>query len=538
MKNIFIVSFIVSAIIFSSCETDVLDKGPLDVVDETLVWTDPATAELYLNDLYNYLTSYNIWDNLDNMSDLTDGGHSWLGCYTYNFGEVSSSTDPYSKWSYYTQIRKVNNLLDHQDQLTGAEADINRVIGQATFLRAYFYFYLVRSYGGVPLIKKAQTLSDDLFVSRNSYEECVAFIADEMDAAAELLPEQWDDASTGRPTKGAALAVKARMLLYAASPLNNPGNDMGRWQKAADAAKAVIDLGVYDLYPDYADLFLNDNNQEVIFDVQWAFPYRFTGDPAEICSAEFAINPQGVNGAWGMNRPTQGFVDMFEMANGKAITDPSSDYDPQNPYEERDPRFYASIFYNGVLWRDDTVQTFINGKNGPGVSDLYETGSTMTGYYCRKFTDPSIPCVYLVDQIKANWILFRYAEVLLNYAEAQIALGNENEARTYINMVRDRAGMPPTTATGADLIALYRNERTVELGMEEQRYFDIRRWKIAEDILNQPVHKMTVIKNGDESFTYEVEEMGPRSFPERMYWQPIPIDEIRKNPNLVQNPGY
>ena len=134
--------------------------------------------------------------------------------------------------------------------------------------------------------------------------------------------------------------------------------------------------------------------------------------------------------------------------------------------------------------------------------------------------------------------MFRYAEVLLNYAEAQIALGNENEARTYINMVRDRAGMPPTTATGADLITLYRNERTVELGMEEQRYFDIRRWKIAEDILNQPVHKMTVIKNGDESFTYEVEEMGPRSFPERMYWQPIPIDEIRKNPNLVQNPGY
>ena len=329
MKNIFIISFIVSSMVFSSCETDVLDKGPLDVVDESLVWTDPATAELYLNDLYNYLTSYNIWDNLDNMSDLTDGGHSWLGCYTYNFGEVSSSTDPFSKWSYYTQIRKVNNVLDHKDQLKGEEADINRVLGQAIFLRAYFYFYLVRAYGGVPLIEKAQTLADNLFLSRNSYEECVAFIADEMDAAAELLPEQWEDASTGRPTKGAALAVKARLLLYAASPLNNPGNDMAKWQKASDAAKAVIDLGVYDLYPDYAAMFRVDNNQEVIFDVQWAYPYRFTGDPAEICSAEFAINPQGLNGAWGMNRPTQNFVDMFDMADGKSISDPSSDYDPR-----------------------------------------------------------------------------------------------------------------------------------------------------------------------------------------------------------------
>lgn len=537
MKNIFILSCIAAAFIFSGCEKDVLDKGPLDVIDETLVWTDPATAELYINDLYNYLSGYNIWDNLDNMSDLTDGGHSWLGCYTYNFGEVSSSYDPFSKWSYYSQIRKVNNLLDHKDMLTGEEDEINRVLGQAIFLRAYFYFYLVRAYGGVPLITKAQGLDDNLSVSRNSYEECVAFIADEMDAAANVLPEQWDAVDVGRPTKGAALAVKARMLLYAASALNNPGNDMAKWQAASDAAKAVIDLNIYSLYPDYGSLFLDDNNQEVIFDVQWAYPYRITGDPAEIVSAEFIINPQGLNGAFGMNRPTQEYVDMFEMENGRSIADPLSGYDPENPYEGRDPRFYASIFYNGVPWRGDVVETFIDGKHGPGEADLYETGSTMTGYYCRKFTDPSVPCVYLVDQIKANWILIRYAEVLLNYAEAQIALGNEEEARTYINIVRDRVGMPHTSATGADLVDLYRNERTVELGMEEQRYFDIRRWKIAEEVLNRPVHKMTIVKN-DDSFTYEVEEMAPRSFPQRMYWQPIPIDEIRKNANLQQNPGY
>lgn len=538
MKSKIIISIFTLLFAFSACEKEVLDKGPLDVVDETLVWTDPATAELYLNDLYNYFSSYNIWDNLDNMSDLTDGGHSWLGCYTYNFGEVSASSDPYSKWGYYTQIRRVNNLLDHKDQLTGDEDMINRVLGQAIFLRAYFYFYLVRAYGGVPLITHAQTLDEEVAVSRNSYEECVAFIASEMDKAADLLPLEWDGPNVGRATKGSALAVKARMLLYAASPLTNPGNDLGKWQAAADAAKAVIDLGVYDLYPEYDRLFLDDNNQEVIFDVQWAYPYRITGDPAEIVSAEFIINPQGLNGAFGMNRPTQEYVDMFEMENGKPIGDPSSGYDPESPYEGRDPRFYASIFFNGVPWREDTVQTFIDGKHGPGVADLYETSSTMTGYYCRKFTDPSIPCVYLVDQIKANWILIRYAEMLLNFAEAQIALGNEEEARTYINLVRERAGMPPTEATGEELLKLYRNERTVELGMEEHRYFDIRRWKIAEEVLNSPVHKMTIVREDNGTFSYEVEEMAPRSFPERMYWQPIPIDEMRKNKNLVQNPGY
>lgn len=538
MKNKFIGTILTLTVIFSSCEQDVLDKGPLDVVDENLVWTDPATAELYVNDLYNYLASQWIWDNMDNMSDLTDGGHSWLSCYTYNYGEVSSSSDPYSKWGYYTQIRRVNNLLDHADELVGDEALIQRVLGQAIFLRAYFYFYLVRAYGGVPLITHAQTLDEDLAVSRNSYDECVAFIADQMDQAAELLPAQWDGNDIGRPTQGTALAVKARMLLYAASPLNNPANDLAKWQAASDAAKAVIDLGVYDLYPEYDQLFLDDNNQEVIFDIQWAYPFRITGDPAEIIGAEFIINPQGLNGAFGMNRPTQEYVDMFEMANGKAINDPTSGYDEDSPYEGRDPRFYASIFYNGVFWRDEIIETFNDGKHGPGAADLYETGSTMTGYYCRKFTDPSIPCVYLVDQIQANWILIRYAEVLLNYAEAQIALGNEEEARTYINLVRDRSGMPPSSASGDALADLYRNERTVELGMEEHRYFDIRRWKIAEDVLNGFVHKMTVTKNDDESFSYEVEEMAPRSFPERMYWQPIPIDEIRKNPNLEQNPGY
>jgi hypothetical protein len=547
------------SVLFSACEKNVLNKRPLDVVDENTVWTDPTVAQLYVNDLYNYLsTSSNFWDNLDNMSDLTEGGHSWLACYTYNYGEVTADNDPYGKWSYYGPIRKANVLLDHSDQLTGDTALAKTVIGETLFLRAYFYFLLVRSYGGVPIIAHAQDLTDSLSVARNTYAECVQFISDQCDLAANLLPTTWDASNIGRATKGAALALKARLLLYAASDWHNPqknsgvvagfahpellgytnGDPTARWQAAAKAAKAVIDLGVYSLYPDYANLFLDDNNQEVIFDEQWAYPYRINGDPAEIIGTEYVLNPQGLNGAFGMDRPTQEYVDMFEMANGKSITDHSSGYDREHPYVGRDPRFYASIFYNGVLWRDDTVQTYDNGKNGPGIADLYETGSSMTGYYCRKFCDPSIPCVYLVDKVKANWILFRYAEVLLNYAECQIELGHDAEARTYINKVRDRVNMPPITASGEELVKEYRDERAVELGMEEQRYFDVRRWLIAEQVLGQPVHKMHITKNSDGSFDYKVQQMERRSFPKRMYWQPVPLDEIRKNKNLVQNPGY
>ena len=429
-------------------------------------------------------------------------------------------------------------MLDNSSKLTGDTALARVVIGQAVFLRAYYYFYLVRAYGGVPLITKAQSLTDSLSVARSTFDECIEFIADEMDKAATMLPDIWEGANVGRATRGAALGLKSRALLYAASELNNPTHDVAKWQRAADAAKEVIDLGTYGLYPDYAQLFLDDNNAEVMFDVQWAYPYRINGDPAEIIGSEFVINPQGINGAFGMNRPTQEYVDMFEMANGKSITDPTSGYDPDDPYVDRDPRFYASIFYNGVDWRNQKVETFDGGNHGPGEFDIYETSSTMTGYYSRKFTDPSIPVVYLVDEVKANWILMRYAEILLNYAETQIELGNEGEARTYIDLVRDRSGMPTVSASGNELVALYRNERAIELGQEEHRYYDVRRWKIAEETLGHPVHKMNVIKTGDDSFTYEVEEMEERVFDPRMYWQPIPIDEIRKNSKLVQNPGY
>ena len=238
---------IIAGLVFSSCEKNVLDKKPLDVIDEEKMWSDPTVAQLYVNGLYSNLSWQNIWENMDNVSDLTEGGHTWLPCYTYYFGQVTSDNDPFSRWGYYSQIRDLNVLLDNAHKLNDTELKTT-VVGEAIFLRAYYYFYLVRAYGGVPLIKTAQNLSDSLSVPRNSFEECVEFIAAEMDRAAEMLPDVWEGANIGRATKGAALALKAKVLLYAASPLNNPSNDQSKWQQAATASKAVIDLGVYSLY--------------------------------------------------------------------------------------------------------------------------------------------------------------------------------------------------------------------------------------------------------------------------------------------------
>ena len=466
MKNKYIFLFIFAMFIFSSCEKDVLDKGPLDSIDENLVWTDPSLAQLFVNDLYNSIPG-GLWREVDDASDVSEAAHSWLEAIFYNIGDVTPSNSPFECWGLYTPIRSANTFLKNMaPSETNADA-FNSIKGEAIFLRAYFYAELVRFYGDVPIITEPQELTDSLSVSRNTYDECITFISDEMDKAAELLPLSFEGDMVGHATKGAALALKARMLLYAASPLNNPSNDQAKWQKAADACKAVIDLGVYSLYDKgYTELFLDDNNQEVIFDIQFGYPYRTSG-------YEYRSNPTGLSGAYGMTRPTQDFIDMYEMANGKPITDPTSGYDPNNPYAERDPRFYASILYNGVDWRGGPVETFVNGKYGPNGISTYGTDATMTGYYLRKFMDQTKPCAYTNDQGQANWILIRYAEVLLNYAETQIELGNEDEARTYINMVRERVGMPATTATGADLMNLYRNERTVELAFEEHRFFDV-----------------------------------------------------------------
>ncbi len=533
MKYYKLTFLIIISILFFSCEKNVLDKNPLGEIDENLVWKDINLATLYVNNMYLGLPG-GIQRNLDCATEIGEQGHNWMDTQPFNAGDISSSEEPLQDEWYtcYTQIRNANTFLQKYTTLAGDQNAIDVLKGQVLFLRAYYYCELVNLFGGVPIITKPQSLTDSLFILRSSYDDCVAFITADLDEAASLLPVEWDGGNIGRATQGAALALKSRILLYAASPLHNPGNEASRWQKAADAAKAVIDLGVYSLYPDYYQLFHIDNNQEVIFDIQYAYPTRTQG-------AEYWLNPQGLQGAFGASRPTQEMIDYYEMSNGKAITDAGSGYDPDNPYEGRDPRFYKSILYNNAPWRGGVVETFTDGANGPGQFDQYATGIAMTGYYSRKFINENNP-VGGTDKANENWILIRYAEILLNYAEAEISLSNNAEAITYINMVRERAGMPdlPASISGNDLMNRCRNERTVELSFEELHFFDIRRWETAEALLGIPVHKMDITKEANNTFSYEVKEMEERSWRNALYYLPIPQGEIDKNPNLQQNPGY
>jgi len=533
MKTYKIIFLFLITVSLLSCQKDVLNKQPLEEISNDLVWKDIKLANLFLNDVYLGLPG-GLGRDLDCSTELGDDGHEWAAAQSWNKGDVNPFNDSFDAWgSAYSQIRKTNLVLENFETIQGDQTARDQLKGQAYFLRAYFYAELANFYGGVPIIDKAQQLGDSLSVSRNTYDECIAFIIDDLNKAAELLPESWDGSDVGRATKGAALALKSRELLFAASPLHNSSNDAAKWQAAADAAKAVIDLGIYDLYPDYYKLFHVDNNQEVIFDIQYAYPTRTQ-------NIEYRTNPQGFGGSYGMTRPSEDLVECYEMTNGKSISDPASGYNLQDPYIGRDPRFYASILFNGAQWRGKTMETFVDGLSGPGIQDQYATSTSMTGYYSRKFISESNINAYTFDKSNENWILMRYAEVLLNYAEAELNLGHEAEAKIYINMIRARVGMPaiPDSETGASLMARYRNERKIELSFEEIHFFDVRRWMIAPEVVGSPIHKMHIVKNDDGSFTYDVQEMEERAWRDAFYYLPIPGDEIQKNKNLVQNPNW
>lgn len=526
---------VVSLSVFSAaCKKNVLDKGPLDVLTEENVWTDVNLGSAYINQIYAALPG-GIERDLDGATEIEDGNKD--ATHVYAAGEATPFNSPFSdSWNTsYAVIARINKFLENFNPPAADEEAAKVLRGEALFLRAFFYRELNDLFGGVPIVDKVQSLDDDLSVKRSTYEETMDFILKDLDEAASLLPDP-ADVTVGRAHRAAALALKSRILLYAASPLHNPDNDMDKWQKAADAAKAVIDGGFgYSLYPDYNQLFLVDNNEEVIFDIQYQFPYRTT-------SNDYTLNPQGLNGAFGNSRPTENLVDRYEMSNGKKITDPGSGYDLQNPYVNRDERFYGTVLYNGVEWRGVTVETFYDGAFGPGVNDTYSTAAHMTGYYLRKFlsqNEETNPIIFQDNRADQNWILIRYGEILLNYAEAEFQLGNEDEARTYINRIRERAHQPdlPSSLSGTDLWERYVNERTIELAFEEHHYFDIRRWKTAPQLHVGPIYKME-IENDNGNFIYSIGEMEQRVWYDAYYYLPIPQEEIDKNPNLEQNEGY
>ncbi|HZF63360.1 MAG TPA: RagB/SusD family nutrient uptake outer membrane protein [Chitinophagaceae bacterium] len=538
----------------ASCKKDLLDKLPADRLSDNIVWTDPNAAEQFINGIYGQIISgfdrpESEWGSgtylLDGASDDGDVTFEWSESQALHLGAYNPSNSPLApQWSnFYAQVRRTNLALANLDRVEGNDDKKLRLKGEAYFLRAYTYHDLLRFYGskqagnegGIPLLATPLTPSDDFQIPRSSYDESVNFIIKDLDSAAAILPGV-GGIEAGRASKGAALALKSRVLLYAE-----------RWAEAAAAAKEVMELTPgYMLFPDYETLFLTENNSEIIFAKKFTAPVRVHGmgfSWAGYTAGNFGFEtvnlPAGSFGGWGGTTPTQNLVDAYEMKDGKSITQ-SPLYSDNDPYRDRDPRFYATVLYNGSVFGGKTVETFEGGANSKSVSD----DASNTGYYIRKYLNPSMEKMTQLypNTSDQDWIYIRYAEVLLNYAEAQNeAVGPDATVYDAINQVRSRPSVnqPPLQAglSQADMRMQIRNERRVELSFEEHRYFDIRRWGIAKDVLNGPMYGMKITQNGN-AFTYERIVFEERVFLDKMVVLPIPQSEIDKNPAAKQIAGW
>lgn len=568
-----------------SCD-NVMDVQPLDQISESALWEDGALMEAYVNDIYRGIEHGYLAVRLSSGVDETKHTHGWddapvrqsiLTPDNLGFFRTSwANWFPHYRWDdLYKRIRDTNVFLEKVENANADAALKNRLKGEVLFLRGYFYHNLMKLYGGVPLVTESYGLNDDFKVARASFEETINQIVSDLDAAAGLLPLV--QSQDGRATKGAALALKARILLYAASDLyaRHPsgmpetgytgGSQQDRWRAAKAAAQAVMDLGVYQLYKgepapgdstakNYADIFLTPGNSEIILARHFLRTY-----PVEWFEGNIGLftGPNGYHN-WGGDTPTQQQVDAYEMADGSKF-DWNNSVHAANPYTNRDPRFYASIFYNGAKWRErpadvvamdpaGSVQTAYYEVAGqselkPGLDTRHgpieDWNGTYTGYYTRKFLDITVN--HQFDRQEKPWLVMRYAEVLLNYAEASAALGEEDDARTAVNMVRRRAGMPDINDSGAALIERIRNERRVELAFEDHRYFDVRRWMIAPEAYEDGRGiSITGRLNSDGTYHYEYEvvTVDERQWNDNAYFLPIDRAEMNRNDLLVQNPGY
>lgn len=534
--------------IISSCDMDVLNIAPADRFTEDAVWSDKALIEAFIGNTYRTIPS-GLRYSLYGLSVVVDENNARSNSWAWSVWAGNLNPDDLREVDYWTgdNSRNINywqpinrtNIffenIDREREVEIDEATMNRMKGEMKVIRAYSYFKLISLFGGVPLITKTFSLDDDFKMQRNSFDEVMAFVLKELDEAIPLLPLEYDNPNKGRITKGAAMAVKSRALLYRASPLNNPQNDQQRWREAADAAKAIIDLGKYQLFPDYRTMFLEEQiyNNEMI----WQRPYNQFDSP-EAVYVELSLYPNGYNG-FGQVHPLHNLVEDYETTNGLLPKD-DPEYDPQNPYTNRDPRFYASILYDGAPFQGREVETFLPGGLDSNEGPVSAWNATQTGYYQLKFANEKIVNPSSNNMSQTPWTFFRYAEILLNYAEASYFLGDEATAREYINMVRSResVNMPPVTESGEALFERIVNERRIELVFEEHRWFDIRRWKILPQVADEDLTRMIIRKNPDGTKQYEVAFWKEGNFNEANYLLPIPQSEINKNGMLEQNPGY
>lgn len=560
MKSKRIISiFVVATGIFLSvnaCKNDFLNVVPTDRVSDASILSDSSLFESYVINRYVGVRltekeaegtppgfgrgfEYALWSSLTDESIYNNDDNTWL----VQRGQLAPENTGIAGtiWGRsYRGIRDVNYALSNLDKVPMSATQKNRLKGELKFLRAFRYQDLIRNYGGVVLMKdKVMELGEDLanadIYTKSSIKDCIDYVVAELDEASTLLPrDNGNNWQLGRATKGAALALKARLLLYAASPLYNSGN----WQAAAKAAKDVMDMGKYSLYTNgYDKLFLTaENNPEIIFE------RLYTQGARHVC-LEISNAPNSYGG-WGGNVPLQNMVDAYEMNNGKPITEPTSGYNSQDPYTNRDPRFYMTILYNNAGYRTNTVQSYLPGgkdsKDGPS-----NWNTSKTGYYLKKYMNDNLPIDNPWDVAGTQpWIYFRYAEILLNYAEAQNeAVGPDQSVYDAVNAIRKRpsVNMPVLQAglTQTQMREVIRRERQVELAFEEHRYYDVRRWKIANVTENVPAYGIEVVRNGTTLTYNRKEALSGRHFEEKHNFLPIPRAEIQaSNGKLTQTSGY
>ena len=566
-----------SLALLSACE-DWLEIEPKDRFGDTTVWGSEENADMFLNDIYNQLPHLNNeTQNLDQYSDNSYVGAEWMNARTTIYTGALSPTSwipgPWDMWKWgrqnnddakgqYERIRSCNLFITKVSESDFSAEYKKERLAEARFLRAWFYHYLWMAYGGVPIITEVldNNVSTDIFYPRETAQKTFEFIDRELDEIKDDLPPRRSGSDLGRASKGAILTLKGWIELFHASDLRNPGKDKKRWETAAATLKDVIDLQVYHLQPTILDLWTEatNNNDEVIFDFQMS---KQNGGRREGLFGPVFV--KGVQSSWGNMQPTQELVDDYCMANGLPITDPASGYDKNNPYKNREKRFYQSILYDGSMWQGEEIITRVGVGSPNEIDTSSDSDVTNTGYYTRKTIDESVNGADNLQMSNgmANYIFFRYADVLLMYAEASLEAGDKPTAIKYLDMVRTRGdNMPsindtyPQGITENQLREIIRRDRRIELAFEDKRWWDILRWKICDGengVMNKPIGGMKIEDtNGDGVWEYNYHEVGKRTFLPRMYYQPIPQYVIDKNPVICeqnggedgwvngQNPGY
>jgi len=522
MKNTYI--FIILMLLGTHCAD--LDIAPIDSESELTYWQTKEDARTFLNSMYADLMSA---DTYLFLNALTDDAYAKANEDVRNI--ANGNYDPSNgmirgQWAArYQGIRRANIFFSNINRVTDLTPAVKaELVAQAKFIRAWHYFYLTQLFGDVPLITNEISIEESQTLTRTEKDAVDEFIAGELQSAIESLPEEYAAADLGRITKGAAIAFKSRFHLY-------NGED-------ATAAELAAQLfGRYSLHSNYAGLFKidNENNGEVILDLQYVPINR------EHNIQYFLIPPS--EGGYANFSPTQELVDTYTMTNGLAITDPASGYDPGNPYADRDPRLAANVIFDQYNFtRFDGSQITIDTSPGASPNGInFSSNTTPTGYYVSKYYDRTARSIV---NSGLNLILMRYAEVLLNYAEAKINLGTftSEDWDNTIRLIRQRAGL---TGTALDypgteetlLTQIVRDERRKEFAFEAgHRFFDIRRWKIAEEFLNGWAHGIQTNQSPDDNAFVRVDF---RTFdPAKHYLWPIPQSERDLNKSLSQNANW